>query len=164
MSYASKHLIPGETLIYETKLHWVILIWHAILSVVLLVVPAVVLFYYYRDRKDVNYIVAGLFLAAFIIVFVGWVQRNATEMAVTNKRVLIKQGLASHRTLEILLQKVESIAVEESLMGRIMGFGTVIIRGTGGTPEPFKKMAHPLVFRRHVEEQIAALGSTQATA
>jgi uncharacterized membrane protein YdbT with pleckstrin-like domain len=85
------------------------------------------------------------------------VRRNATEMAVTNKRVLIKQGILSRRTLELLLQKVESIAVEESFMGRIFGYGTVVIRGTGGTPEPFTRMASPLQFRRHVEEQIATL-------
>jgi uncharacterized membrane protein YdbT with pleckstrin-like domain len=159
MSYASRHLIPGETLIYQTKLHWIILFWHVVFAILFLVAPAIALLYYYRQRTDVQYIAAILVVVAIIVIIVGLVQRNATEMAVTNKRVLIKQGLTSRRTLEILLQKVESIAVEESLMGRILGYGTVIIRGTGGTPEPFRKMASPLQFRAHVEQQIAALGT-----
>jgi uncharacterized membrane protein YdbT with pleckstrin-like domain len=164
MSYASKHLIPGETLIYQTKLHWVILFWHIVFAIVFLVAPAIALLYYQRQRTDVEYAAAILVVIAVIIICVGMIKRNATEMAVTNKRVLIKQGLTSRRTLELLLQKVESIAVEESLMGRILGYGTVVIRGTGGTPEPFRKMAHPLEFRRHVEEQIGALGASQAPA
>jgi uncharacterized membrane protein YdbT with pleckstrin-like domain len=164
MSYASKHLIPGETLIYQTKLHWIILLWHIVFAGVFLAAPAFALLYYYRQRTDVEYIAAILVVIAIIVICVGMVQRNATEMAVTTKRVLIKQGLTSRRTLELLLQKVESIAVEESLMGRILGYGTVIVRGTGGTPEPFRRMAHPLEFRRHVEEQISSLGTPQASA
>jgi uncharacterized membrane protein YdbT with pleckstrin-like domain len=159
MSYASKHLIPGETLVYQTRLHWIILFWHIVFAVLFLAAPAIALLYYYRQRTDVEYIAAILVATAVIVICVGLIQRNATEMAVTNKRVLIKQGLFSRRTLELLLQKVESIAVEESLMGRILGYGTVIIRGTGGTPEPFRKMASPLIFRRHVEEQIASIGN-----
>ena len=99
----------------------------------------------------------GLIVLAALVFGIGLTKRNATEMAVTNKRVLIKQGVFGRRTLEILLQKIESIAVEESMSGRMLGFGTVIVRGTGGTPEPFKKMAHPLEFRRHVEEQVESL-------
>lgn len=159
MSYAGKHLIPGETLVYETRLHWVILVRHTVLALLLLLAPAVALLYYYGNRTDVRWIAAFLILAAAAVILFGMVRRNATEMAVTNKRVLIKQGLASRRTLEILLQKVESIAVEESMMGRMLGYGTVIVKGTGGTPESFDRMASPLQFRTHVEQQIAALGT-----
>jgi hypothetical protein len=66
-------------------------------------------------------------------------------------------GIMKRRTLEILLQKVESLEVEENFMGRILSFGTVVVRGTGGTPEPFPKIAHPLEFRRQVEQQINLL-------
>jgi len=157
MSYATKHLIPGETLIYETRLHWVTLVWHSFLAVVFLAAPAVALLIYYRDRQYVEWISGVLLLAAIVVIWAGMIRRNATEMAVTNKRVLIKQGIFGRRTLELLFQKVESITVEESMMGRVLGYGTVVIKGTGGTPEPFDRIASPLVFRRHVEEQIAAL-------
>jgi uncharacterized membrane protein YdbT with pleckstrin-like domain len=85
---------------------------------------------------------------------VGLARRNATEMAVTNHRVVVKTGLAGRRTIEMLLNKVESIEVNETALGRTLGYGTIVIIGTGGTPEPFHKMAHPLEFRSQVQQQI----------
>jgi uncharacterized membrane protein YdbT with pleckstrin-like domain len=84
----------------------------------------------------------------------GLAKRNATEMAVTNKRVLIKTGMANRRTLDLMLSRVESIGVEESFWGRVLGYGSVIVRGTGGTPESFVMISHPQEFRRNVQEQI----------
>jgi hypothetical protein len=55
------------------------------------------------------------------------------------------------------LAKIESISVDQSLAGRMFGFGTIVVRGTGGTPEPFATIAHPLEFRRRVQEQIDKL-------
>jgi uncharacterized membrane protein YdbT with pleckstrin-like domain len=75
-------------------------------------------------------------------------------MAVTNKRVVVKTGVLSRRTYEILLSKIESIHVEEGLLGRMLGYGSVVVRGTGGTPEPFYQIAHPLELRRQVHHQI----------
>jgi len=95
-------------------------------------------------------VVAGVFLG------IGVVKRNATEMSLTNKRVIVKTGLATRRTIELLLSRIESVVVEESAMGRVLGYGTVIIRGTGGTPELFEKIAHPLEFREQVQSQISS--------
>ena len=68
----------------------------------------------------------------------------------------------SRRTIEMLLNKVESIEISETAVGRMLGYGTIVIIGTGGTSEPFHKMAHPLEIRSHVQQQIekAALGTT----
>jgi uncharacterized membrane protein YdbT with pleckstrin-like domain len=89
-----------------------------------------------------------------LCVLLGYLTRKATEMAVTNKRILIKTGLVSRRTFELLLSKVESIGVQEGLLGRMLGYGSVVVRGTGGTPEPFSTITHPLEFRRQVQQQI----------
>ena len=94
-------------------------------------------------------------LVAVIFFGVGLVRRNATEMAVTNKRVIVKTGLVDRRTIELLLQRIESIAVEEPALGRVLGYGTVIVRGTGGTPEVFPQIARPLEFREQVQRQIS---------
>jgi uncharacterized membrane protein YdbT with pleckstrin-like domain len=99
---------------------------------------------------------AVLIGAAIILWSYGVAKRNATEMAVTNRRVLIKTGIGSRRTLDLMLSRVESIGVDESAMGRMLGYGSVVVRGTGGTPEPFVMIAHPQEFRRAVQEQIGA--------
>jgi len=95
------------------------------------------------------------FALGAISIFIGFLKRNATEMAVTNKRVIVKSGLADRRTIELLLPRIESIAVEEPALGRLLGYGTVIVRGTGGTPEVFPQIARPLEFREQVQRQIA---------
>ena len=98
---------------------------------------------------------AACLVLGAIFLGIGLVRRNATEMAVTNKRVIVKSGLADRRTIELLLQRIESIAVEEPALGRLLGYGTVIVRGTGGTPEVFPQIARPLEFREQVQRQIA---------
>jgi uncharacterized membrane protein YdbT with pleckstrin-like domain len=83
-------------------------------------------------------------------------KRNATEMAVTNRRVLIKTGLGNRRTLDLMLSRVESIAVHETMWGRTLGYGDVVVHGTGGTPESFVLISHPQEFRQQVQQQIGA--------
>jgi len=106
--------------------------------------------------SNVMYLVALFCLMLGAVIFcVGLLQRNATEMAVTNKRVIAKRGLVDRRTIEILLSRIESVAVEEPAFGRLLGYGTVIVRGTGGTPEMFEKIYRPLELREQVQQQIA---------
>ena len=167
MSYVEMHLIAGEKVVYMTRLHWIVLFWPAVLSllfgglgVALLVNSATS--QGARAAYSTSIMAGGVILlvVALIYIGIGILKRNATEMAVTDKRLVVKVGVADRRTLELLLQKVESIAVEESLMGRVLGYGTVIVHGTGGTPEPFDRMAHPIEFRKQVQQQIEKLLET----
>jgi uncharacterized membrane protein YdbT with pleckstrin-like domain len=107
-----------------------------------------------------RWVAAACIVVAAIVFGVGLIRRNATEMAVTNKRVIVKTGLADRRTIELLLTRIESIAVEEPAMGRLLGYGTVIVRGTGGTPEIFPQISHPLQLREQVQRQIAGESQT----
>lgn len=93
-------------------------------------------------------------LGGIALVTDGMIRRFATEVAVSNRRVLIKTGLLSRRSIEVLLRKVESIGVDESFLGRILGYGSVIVRGTGGMFETFDKIAQPNELRRQVQEQL----------
>jgi uncharacterized membrane protein YdbT with pleckstrin-like domain len=164
MSYVENHLIAGEKVVYTTRLHWIVLLRPIVLSL-LFGVPGVALLVrsaadHSAQTASTTPMMAGgviLMVVAAICIVTGILKRNATEMAVTDKRLVVKVGVAGRRTLELLLQKVESIAVEESLMGRVLGYGTVIVHGTGGTPEPFDRMAHPIEFRKQVQQQIEKL-------
>jgi uncharacterized membrane protein YdbT with pleckstrin-like domain len=165
MSYVESNLVPGETVIYQTRLHWVVMLWHIILGCFLLVLPGALLLYYARSQTGLEiralHIMEGaaalLVVSGITAILVGMVKRNATEMAVTNRRVVIKTGLASRKTIEMLLNKVESIEVSETTSGRMLGYGTIVVIGTGGTPQPFHKVAHPLEFRSQVQQQIEKL-------
>lgn len=170
MSYITKNLVEGETLIFETRHHWIVLLGPVLISL-LLAVPGVMLLTGSMESKgnmgaaaaDVNsaigtqgmVLVGGiLFLVALVLFAYGLAKRNATEMGVTNRRVLIKTGLTSRRTLDMMLSKVESIAVSETFWGRLLGYGSVMVRGTGGTPESFLMIAHPQEFRQSVQKQV----------
>ncbi|SRR5713226_4706342 len=161
MSYVEKNLIPGETVVYKTRLHWIVLLRPILLGLLFGLPGLGILVRSVAISGDKSGMPSWMFASAFVLlalsamcVGVGWVRRSATEMAVTDKRLIIKVGVVSRKTFELLLSKVESIGVNESLWGRMMGYGTVVVRGTGGTPEPFDKVAHPLEFRKQVQQQI----------
>ncbi|HEX8896599.1 MAG TPA: PH domain-containing protein [Terriglobales bacterium] len=164
MSYVEKHLIPGESIQYETKLHWIVMLGHIVIAILLaLLAVAIPTMWASLGTKakgrsvpaPVYFVVLVCLLVAGALFFIGVLRRNATEMAVTSKRVIVKTGIAERRTVEILLSRIESVAVDEPALGRLLGYGTVIVRGTGGTPEMFEKIYHPLEFREQVQRQIA---------
>jgi uncharacterized membrane protein YdbT with pleckstrin-like domain len=154
MSYIEKNLISGERLVYRTGLHWSVLFWPVVLTAIL---GAGGIFCLLQKDQNIVYGGIGLLVVAGVVLAIAVVKRNAIEIAVTNRRVMIKTGVASRRSLEIMLPKVESIGIDESAMGRLLGYGTVVIHGTGGTPEPFVKIAHPSEFRREVQQQIGTV-------
>lgn len=94
----------------------------------------------------------------FTLFLTPLVARWTSEFAVTNKRVVIKTGLIARDTLEMNLQKIESVGVDQSLLGRILGYGDLTIIGTGGTRERFPNIADPVRFRRAFQEQVAGGG------
>jgi uncharacterized membrane protein YdbT with pleckstrin-like domain len=164
LSYAEKHLIAGETVQYETRLHWIVMLGHLATAAVFELLALIFLAASFSRSAGAKstpsrgsmYLGALIcFLIGAALFGIGLLKRKVTEMAVTNKRVIVKSGLADRRTTEILLSRIESVVVDEPAMGRILGYGTVIVRGTGGTPEIFEKIQHPLKLREQVQSQIA---------
>jgi hypothetical protein len=170
MSYVERNLVPGETLLYQTRHHWIVLIGPLMVALLLGLPGLWLLFEALGKRPELDeyaarvpggaqtFLILGVILVIIALANLAWgmVKRSATEMAVTNRRVLIKTGMGSRRTLDLMLSRVESIGVEETMWGRVMGYGSVIVRGTGGTPEPFVKISNPQEFRRQVQQQIGA--------
>lgn len=179
MSYVEKNMVPGEKLLYQTRHHWIVLIGPLMIALLVGLPGLWLLFEAAAKHPEMDETIArvpggvsGVVVLGAILVVIalanlawGMAKRNATEMAVTNQRVLIKTGMGSRRTLDLMLSRVESVGVEETMWGRMIGYGSVIVRGTGGTPEPFVKISHPQEFRRHVQEQIGAneLGRSNET-
>jgi hypothetical protein len=164
MSYIDKTLVPGEKVVYTTRLHWIVMLGHIFAACVLWVMGGYLLYYAYThaemelsSRHVAEYGGAALLVCGLIVLLVGSVRRGATEMAVTTRRVVIKTGLASRRTIEMLLNKVETIEVSEPGMGRVLGYGSITMIGTGGTSEGFHKMARPLQFRNAAQQEIERL-------
>jgi uncharacterized membrane protein YdbT with pleckstrin-like domain len=152
MRYARRVLQPGETIVYSTKLHWIIY-WRAILLLIVCVMLAGVAWY----MADNKYLSLALGIAAVIFALLGlssalriFIRRWTTELAVTDRRVIYKEGLIARRTLEMNRSRVESVDVYQTILGRILGYGTITLRGTGGSLEPMHTIDDPLTFRSHI--------------
>lgn len=161
LGYVQNNLNPGERILYATHLHWIVL-WRSIFAEAIFSAAGLALIIWdiaakHTERGEAQAAaIAGLTLILFgsLILAVAVIRRNATEMAVTNKRIIIKVGFLTKRTIELFLAKVESVGVEQTLFGRMLGYGSITVRGTGGTNEPFSHVANPLEFRRQVQHQI----------
>lgn len=146
MSYIDRHLMAGESVQFRTKLHWNL---YVMPSLAVLVVCAPLAFWAANsERKELALIPVA---AAFVILGVAWIKRRSSEFAVTNKRVIIKLGVLSIRSVELLLAKVEGIEVTQGLLGRLFGYGQIVVIGSGGTREPFPDIQSPLEFRLAVQ-------------
>ena len=86
-----------------------------------------------------------------------WLRYRSTELVVTNRRVIAKFGVIRRRTLEMNLDKIESLQVEQSFWGRVLGFGTLLVRGTGSSLEPIPGIGQPIEFRKAVIEASDAM-------
>lgn len=114
-----------------------------------------------KDRSYGGMMFLGslLLTGAAVSIGAGLIRKNSTEVAVSNRRVLIKTGLISRKTIEVTLSKVESVGVDESAFGRMLGYGDVIVRGTGGTSESFTRIANPEELSRQVQGQLGRAGA-----
>ena len=146
MSYIDKHLLAGETVTYRTRLHWKVYLGPFFFGL-LICLPLVILAL--NSTNQLLAIIPGI--AALLAWVKPWLERHSSEFAVTNRRVIIKLGFFNTRSVELLLPKIEGIAVTQSLLGRMLGFGEIVVTGTGGTEERFNHIQAPLDFRQAVQ-------------
>jgi uncharacterized membrane protein YdbT with pleckstrin-like domain len=150
MSYVKRILEPGETVTHVTRPHWRVYL-PSILLLLLALAMLLAASYVAQDLIAVPEIAAAIFLVLAVVSWIpAFLQRWTTELAVTNRRIVFKSGLFRRHTMEMNMAKVESVDVDQSIIGRILGFGTVTIRGTGGGIEPMRNIADPIAFRNHV--------------
>jgi uncharacterized membrane protein YdbT with pleckstrin-like domain len=140
MGYIESNLLPDEKVVYKGRLHWSIF-WKACALVILGII-----FLYIQPIIGGIVILIGLF--AFVTPTINYA---TSEFGVTNKRVIIKIGFLRRKTLELLLRHVEAILVDQSVMGRLLNYGSVTLTGTGGVRESFHNISAPLEFRRRVQ-------------
>ena len=149
MSYVKSVLQADEQIRYVTNIHWIIYIP----GVALLVVAGLVYGFALREEggRPLWIAVAGvLAVLAALALFQAWFRRFTTEIAVTNRRIIYKRGFISRDTIEMQMDKVESVDVQQSVGGRILGYGDILIRGVGVGIEPLKNIDSPIEFRNHV--------------
>lgn len=145
MSYVDNILQPNEQVLATGKMHWIIYVQGLFLLVVAL---AVLLIPVPEElRFFVQLAAAALGLLGLAILFRAWVEQVTTEIAVTNFRVIQKRGLIRRVTGEMNMDKVESVQVDQTILGRILNYGTIAVRGTGSGIEGLHHISRPLALR-----------------
>lgn len=146
MSYIQNNLQAGEEIKYKADIHWYIFAY----PVILLLLSAFFssaqtgLFYY----VSIFLLLSGLFQLIKRILF-----KMGAEYVVTNKKVILKSGILNRDALELVLNKCEGIRINQSFMGRMLGFGSIVVT-TGGVTNKFDFITNPIKFRNEINAQI----------
>ena len=151
MKYVEQVLQLGETVIYGTSLHWLVYLRATLLVVLaLLTLIAAASVAEPGAALALKLIAALLGLLALVSGLDALIRRTTTELAVTDRRVIYKTGILQRHSMEMNRSKVETVGVNQSILGRLLGYGTVVVRGTGGSFEPIPFIGDPLTFRSHI--------------
>jgi uncharacterized membrane protein YdbT with pleckstrin-like domain len=144
VSYVQDSLIKGEEIVRQARISW----WSQ--------APLLILGFFLLPVLGLGLL---LWAAAAIRYY-------STELTITNKRVIAKFGFISRRTVEINLQRIESIQVHQGLFGRIFNYGSIIVSGAGNPQAPIPGIADPMGFRRSFSEsqEAFAKGAVLASA
>jgi uncharacterized membrane protein YdbT with pleckstrin-like domain len=129
-SYVNRNLAADEQVVYQAQVSWVSQ-WFLLLLGVLTIAAM------------------GLGL---VFIAVAVINVLTTELVITNKRVIAKFGLISRKTVELKTNRVESVQVDQSIMGRLLNFGTIVVSGAGGPQAPIPNISSPLSFRSKLNE------------
>lgn len=134
MAYLDESLAAGETLLARFQLHWTAR-WRLIVFLIL-AIPT--------------------FGVALLAALYEWLRLRAIEQGVTNRRVVYKTGILSRQTQELHLASIETIDLRQSVGGRLLGYGDVILTGRGESSMVFTRLAAPLDAKRAIEGAYAA--------
>jgi len=135
LGYIDKNLMEGEKVIAKAHLHTFIFFWPLILTLIVALI-----------FRNIIIIIPLIWLG---LVYWGY---SSAEFAVTNRRIIAKWGSVSKHSVEMNLDKVEGVSINQGILGSRLGYGTVILNGTGGSKEHFPNIADPLAFRQKILE------------
>ena len=145
MRYVDEVLQPGETVLFFGTIHWVIYVPGLVLTLIGLVGLLGA-----ANQPVLSVLFVLCVAAGFASLFRAWFRRWTTEIAVTDRRIIFKRGFIRRFTIEMNMEKVESVDVDQSVLGRLLDYGDVIVRGTGTGFEPLHMIGAPIKLRNVV--------------
>jgi uncharacterized membrane protein YdbT with pleckstrin-like domain len=158
-SYLDREIQSDERIIYAAELHWIV--YHFGMTITL----AGALLGNYGDQivrlvsgdaiatfvaKPITYIALAIIAVGAMHLFFGFIRQISTELVITNRRVIAKHGFISTTTFEVMIDRVEGANIDQTVLGRILGYGTVMVKGTGGGISPIDHVANPYLFHSYL--------------
>jgi len=157
-SYVADGLSPGEEIKYSASVS----LWRYWLS---FLIGAAVLFgalwgfaQGLNSGQAMRLVLIILVVLALVLIFWPFLVRKSTELVVTDKRLIVKHGLVSTHSIEIRFEKIETVRVNQGLLGKIFKYGDIMVTGTGTTFDPIPAISHPLEFRSALNQAMESGG------
>ena len=150
-AYANSVLASDEQVVYETKLHTIIFVGPIVVSLFLMLFFIGSLLSGDLGASLFFLVLAVLPLVLATLAYVG------SEFVVTNKRLITKTGVISRSSSDMNFNKIEGLSVDQGIFGRMLGFGSVGVRGTGGFVQSFPRIDKPFQLKRAVDDAMAAM-------
>lgn len=148
MGYVESVLRPDEQVVAIGRMHWIVYLRGLILAIVGLIL---ILAPVSPGLSLATSIVGAIILLFGLWSLAGaWIEQATTEIAVTTRRVIQKRGLIRRQTGEMNMEKVESVIVDQSILGRLLGYGSIVVRGTGSGIEGLHHIADPIALRSSI--------------
>ncbi len=155
-SYVKRAMQKDEKILYAAQLHWVIYkgsVFYLILGGVLGHFGPMIGTLLFGDGEwaryvetYVRYFALGSVAVGALLAFFTYIRQISTELVITNQRVIAKHGFVATTSYELMMTKVEGATIDQSVMGRLLGYGTLMIKGTGGGISPIDHVASPYKF------------------
>jgi len=158
-SYVKRAMQPNETILYEAQLHWIIykfgagmvvagfLFGHFALGLVSPLFDESMLDLL---ATPVKYISACIVALGAFQLFASFIRQISTELVITDQRVIAKHGFIATTSYELMMTKVEGATIEQTIVGRLLGYGTLMVKGTGGGISPIDHVADPYRFHSYL--------------
>ena len=156
-SYVAKVLLPDEHVVFAASLHWIIYLQGLCITIFGGVLgyysyPIIDLLFGPSYEQVAGHILSGI--ALFIVVagvsllFGAYLRQTSTELVLTDRRIIAKYGIISRATFEIMANRITGANFDQTVIGRLLGYGTILVHGAGGEISPIDMVADPQAFHR----------------
>lgn len=157
--YLEREMQGNEKIVYASQLHWIV--YHFGLSTTIIgalfghyspVLARLALPERWAELviRPMNYVGVAIIVFGAMHLFYGFIRQISTELVITNRRVIAKYGFIATTTYELMLSKVEGANIDQTILGRLLGYGTVMVKGTGGGISPIDHVADPYRFHAYL--------------
>jgi uncharacterized membrane protein YdbT with pleckstrin-like domain len=133
-----------KDVLYFSRLHWILFFWPILLACFAIFIGA-----NFTQLGEVSLL---FFVVASIWVLMTWITYHFSSITIKKKQVILRTGMLVRQTVDIPLSKIETIDIRQSILGSILGYGSLIITGTGGTRHIVNFLDNPLTCRRYIEQ------------
>ena len=157
-SYVRRAMQPNEKIVYAAQLHWIIYRMGIVITIL-----AGLFGFYAPDvlalldegvaataAPFIRNIAIGIFALGAFQILATYIRQISTELVITDQRVIAKHGFIATTSYELMMTKVEGATIEQTILGRMLGYGTLMVKGTGGGISPIDHVADPYRFHAHL--------------